>query len=137
MLGVIIGGLIAVLGGIAGQIITYFLNRKATKNTEKKNVYINMLSISHEMIGGILTSNCDICELLARAKLFGSDEVAKEFEKIKNYYFEYKYDRIEDNKFREQINAHINVMSSTMRKELKSETKKSKELYRLTIGNKK
>ena len=137
MLGTLVGGLLAILGGVTGQLLIYLLKRKRDITNEKKQVYINVINVLYKMKIDNLASNFDMFDLIAKIQLFASDEVVDEFEKTKNYYLDYKNNIICEKEFLDNIDAFINVIIATMRRELKTETVNSKKLYSLTVGKRK
>ncbi len=137
MLGTLVGGLLAILGGVTGQLLIYLLKRKRDITNEKKQVYINVINILYKMKIDNLASNFDMFDLIAKIQLFASDEVVDEFEKTKNYYLDYKNNIICEKEFLDNIDAFINVIIAIMRRELKTETVNSKKLYSLTVGKRK
>lgn len=137
MLGTLVGGLLAILGGVTGQLLIYLLKRKRDITNEKKQVYINVINVLYKMKIDNLASNFDMFDLIAKIQLFASDEVVDEFEKTKNYYLDYKNNIICEKEFLDNIDAFINVIIAIMRRELKTETVNSKKLYSLTVGKRK
>ena len=116
LLGAIIGAVAAIIGGIAGQIITYFIDKQKTKSYNKQLTYelviktVSTFDMRHSVDDDLLVDS------YYHLKLYGSKKVICAFEK----YFKAQKDKASPEKCKELIFA----LEKACRAELGNKEKK-------------
>ena len=139
----VLGSLLAVIGGIIGTIFTQWLSNIKDRRKDRKDAYEDILQFCYRLkyVYSKYAQNVSydyLTEILSRTRLYASDKVLEEYIKIHNLASELldlnkdnDKNKIED--LREVLNAHIDVISAQMKKEIKLGTKKSKQLLEMTL----
>ena len=99
LLGAIIGALAAIVGGVAGQIITYFIDKQKTKSHNKQLTYelvVKMVS-TFDMLHSV--DDDLLIDAYYHLKLYGSKKVICLFEE----YFKAQKDKVSSEKCKELI----------------------------------
>lgn len=143
----VLGSALAVAGGIIGTLFTQWLTNKHEKQKERKEAYTEILKFCNSL--RIIESrfwnnefNMNyLTEILSKTLLYASDTVANEYKKIhdlasKMLEASNNNDNEKLKNLRATLTAHIDVLSAQMKKELKLESKRSKELLSKTIDKK-
>lgn len=139
----VLGSALAVVGGIIGTLFTHWLSNKKELKKERKEAYSSILKFCYRLKYIDSKSNKDITydyltEIASKTLLYASDKVSIEYEKIHYLTSELlratdENDKEKIKELRQSLNAHIDIISAQMKKELKLETKRSKELLSQTM----
>jgi len=141
----VLGSALAVVGGIIGTIFTQWLSNIKDKRKDKKDAYINILKFCYRLkyVDSKFSQNVSydyLTEILSITRLYASDIVLDEYIQIHNLASDLleidKDDKKKVEEIRNVLNAHIDVISAQMKKEIRLGTKKSKQLLSLTIDKK-
>ena len=142
----VLGSALAVVGGILGTLFTQWLVGRSEARKEKKEAYTSILKFCHRLkfVDSKYSQNVTydyLTEIASKTLLYASDKVATEYEKIHDLAADIleakdKNDKDKIKDLRKTLEAHIDVISAQMKKEVKLETKRSKELLSKTIDKK-
>jgi len=139
----VLGSALGILGGVFGNLFSHWLSTRKELRKEKLDADLNVLQYCNKLkiFDSSLTDDTkydDVAKMLSMLYLYSSDKVISEYKKI----LELAQDlfKISDEgkkeELREKINVHIDVMAAQMKKELKLENKRSKEILSLTLDKK-
>lgn len=140
---ILLGAVLATLGGIIGTIFSNSIEKRKEKKSKKTEAYIKILSFLHTIKFTKYSEKeftfQQIAEVTALGKVYGSEQVQKCYDIVtaaisEMYNLEYMSD--EYNKKIEEVNSLINVLTAQMKKEIDLSDDNSEKLLKLTIERK-